>query len=227
MDSTRFINHKTILTSLERTFKEKQFDEEDILNWCQEVETLYIADPSSMVAYMEIPLAVSNFKVVLPSNIYKIRDVYFNKESYGRIAFQQIGIYLSVPNYTEDKLYINYVGTPLDKDCLPLIHKDHQAACETYCKINSFEEDALLGQINMSVFADWKQRFDGMIQSAKVSFRDWDNSRYERMNIIMGSQIPRVGYVPMANSQFEGESINDQPNQAYLPTSNYFDTEEE
>jgi hypothetical protein len=207
--------------SLERVFKEKQFDEEDILNWCQEVETLYIADPDGMVMFQEVPIEVDNGIALLPPNIYKLKDVYQKKGGQRRVSFRHIKSYLRIPDY-KGIVYLNYIGTPLDDDCYPLIHKDHQAACETYCKINSFEEDMMTGKINSNVFFDWKQRFDGMIQGAKVSFRDWDGERYEQMNIIIGSQIPKIGFVPMANDQFAGNTVNTQPEGEIIPSSSFY-----
>ena len=197
------------MSKLSQIFKLKQFDEEDILNWCQEVETIYIADPDSMAQYMEIPLEVTNGIVQLPSNIYKMLDVYNNPRDNARLTFRKVNQRLTVSNYADPVLYINYIGTPLNEDCIPLIHEDHQPACETYCKINAYAEEMLLGKINQNEYADWKIRFDGMIQSAKGSYRDYDNERLRKMDIILGSQIPKIGFMPLAHNLIEGININD------------------
>lgn len=203
-----FITHEIIYDKLSSMYKQKEFNEEDILNWCQEVETIYIADPDAMNQYMEIPLKLKSGYVELPSNIYKLLDVYDKPKSDLRLYYNKINNRLYVPKYKGETLYINYVGTPIDEDCMPLIHSDHQPACETYCKINSFAEDFLLAKINQNEYNDWKLRFDGMIQSAKGWGRRWDNQKLQHMDIIFGDQIPRIGYMPLAHSNFSGLNTN-------------------
>lgn len=171
---------------------------------------------------MNVGLDVTQNRAVLPPNVYKIKDVYPDEKYHIRASFQHIKNFLSLPDYKEDIVYINYVGTPIDKDCLPLIYKDHQAACETYCKINSFEEDVMFNKINHNLYFDWKQRFDGMIQGAKVNFRDWDNQRYEDMDIIFANQIPKVGYVPLVQHMFTGNTVNNMPDDTFIPSSSFY-----
>jgi len=101
----------------------------------------------------------------------------------------------------EDIVYINYIGTPLDGDCIPMIDRNHQAACETYCRIQAFEEDLLLGKIHQSLYFDWKQRFDGMIQGAKGGFDSWDRDDWAHMLIIMGDKIPKIGHMKLAHKE--------------------------
>ena len=190
-------------------FKTTQFNEEDILNWCQEVETIYIADPDSMILYKTIPLPLSNGFVTLPPNLYKILDVYDNPKKNNRLSYNKLPKKLYIPNVKEETIYLNYVGTPINEDCIPLIHADHQPACETFCLINHFMEDALNNKINQNMYFDWKQRFDGMIQAAKAYGRDWDAQRLQRMDIILGSQIPKIGFMPLVHNDTEYLNIND------------------
>ena len=201
---SNFITHVEIIASLQRNFKTMVIEDEDVLNWCQEVETLYVADPDSMWKYLEIPLNIVNNRVLLPSNLYKLLDVYKSPTDDTRIIYYRNGAYLNVStDYTGTTLTVNYVGTPIDKNCIPLIHADHQAACELWCKINMFEEQSLSGKINQNVYFDWKNRFDLAIQAAKVNYRDWDAKKFAGMLAIMGDMIPHIGYQELANEHLK------------------------
>lgn len=207
-----YITHDVILKSLRRNFKSIEFDEEDVLNWCQEVETLYVADPNAMVKYLEIPLNVTNTRrVKIPTNNFKLLDVYapaeYNYQGRSnrqrRVNFREQARYIVLDNdYDHDRVMINYIGTPLDDDtCLPLINADHQPACETFCKINAFEEHSAFNKISVNLYHDWKQRFDGMIQGVKGGVRGWSRDKFAKMTIIMGDKLPRIGFMTLAHRE--------------------------
>lgn len=214
-----WISHKVVFTNLQRIFKKKAFQEEDILNWCQEVEQLFVSDPDAMVQYLRIPLNVnSNRRVILPSNVFKLIDVYepvdVNQpdETGLHIGFRKMPGGLVINRDIEgNRVMINFWGTPLDDDCMPLIQRAHQPACETYCKIQSFEEDMALGKINQNLYFDWKQRFDGQIQGVKGGVEGWSSEDWAKMTIVMGDMLPRIGYMPLAHLD-----INNRPTE---PTS--------
>ena len=172
------------------------------------VETIYIADPDSMWKYLDITLPVSSGRVLLPANLYKLVDV-FNPKTKERVYFNRTGKVLKqLIDYTEPTVSINYIGTPIDDDCIPTINEDHLPACEVFCKINAFEVDALYSEINQNVYADWKVRFDNMIQGVKGGFRDWSAQEYEDMMTIQGDTIPRIGPMPLANN-FYGRNTSE------------------
>jgi len=206
------ITHEVVYQDLMEKFPNKTWNEESIYRWCQQVETIYIADPDSMVRYEEIPLKISGSKVKLPDNLYKLLDVYDNTEpenplrvGYNRqkSVLKQIIDPRTETKYEKKVIWINYVGTALDDNCIPLIDENHYPACETLCKINGFELEATYGEISMNIYMDWKQRFDGMIQGAKGDVRDWDAKTWAQMTVIMGNEIPRIGYQPLAH-QYTG-----------------------
>jgi hypothetical protein len=196
------ITHLAVLEELEGKFKNKQWDEEDVYRWCQQVETLYIADPDSMWKYLNIHLPVSGGRVLLPANLYKLDDV-FDPETKKRVRFNRAGKVLKqLINYDCDTIAINYIGTPINKDCMPVINEDHIMACETFCKISGFEGDALYNELNYNLYQDWKVRFDGMIQGVKGGFKDWSAQDYGDMMTIMGNEIPRIGYQPLVTKYY-------------------------
>ncbi len=195
-----FITHLPILEELEGKFKNKQWNEQDVLRWCQQVETLYVADPDAMFFYMNIHLTVTAGKVMLPSNLYKLQDVY-DPETEARVRYNRQGMVLKqLVDYDKDTIAVNYVGTPIDADCMPMIHEDHYPACETFCKIQGFESDVLYNEINQGIYQDWKVRFDGMIQGVKGGFRDWSSQEFGNMTVIMGNEIPKIGYMPLSQN---------------------------
>lgn len=215
-----WISHKVVFTNLQRIFKKKTFQEEDILNWCQEVEQLFVSDPDAMVQYLEIPLHVnSNRRVLLPSNVFKLIDVYEPTDVSGyngtpaHVGFRKMPGGIVINRDVEgDRVMINFWGTPLDDDCMPLIERVHQPACETYCKIQAFEEDMTMNKINQNLYFDWKQRFDGQIQGVKGGVEGWSSQDWAKMTIVMGDMLPKIGYMPLAhldinNTQIEPVSI--------------------
>ncbi len=209
------ITHEVILEDLREKFPNKDWNEESIYRWCQQTETIYIADPDSMVRYLEIPIDVTGGKVQLPANLYKLLDVYDNRDGnarrvrYNRMksVLKQLVNESDSRKYDGDVIWLNYIGTALDSNCMPLIDENHFPSCETLCKINGFELEATYGEINMSIYMDWKQRFDGMIQGAKSDIRDWDSQTWKDLLVIHGNEIPKIGYQPLAHKYTNNGTI--------------------
>lgn len=209
------ITHEVVYQDLMEKFPNKTWNEESIYRWCQQVETIYIADPDSMVRYEEVPLKITSGKVKLPDNLYKLLDVFDNTEpklprriKYNRqkSVLKQLVDPMHLKKYKGEVIWINYIGTALDDNCMPLIDENHYPACETFCKINGFELEVTYGEIAQSVYFDWKTRFDGMIQGAKGDIRDWDAKTWAELTVIHGNEIPRIGYQPLAH-QYTGNGI--------------------
>ena len=167
---TDYITHEPIFRELEAKFPMKSWNEEDIYRWCQQVETIYIADPDTMYKYLEIPLDVVKGKVRLPDNLYKLIDVYWirdydpqraklyqveNRVDYLKMNTVLKHLKMGSKRFEEDVVWINYIGTPMGDDCIPLIYEPHYPACETFCKIQGFEGDILHGTINSSLYMVW------------------------------------------------------------------------
>lgn len=199
---SQYVTHLAVLEELEAKFKNKKWDEEDVYKWCQQVETLFIADPDSMWRYVDINLPVVSGKVLLPTNLYKLLDV-FDPVTKLRVRFNRMGKVLKqLIDYEEDTISINYIGTPIGDDCMPLIDEDHIIACETLCKINGFESELLYGEITQNLYYDWKNRFDLMIQSVKGGYRNWSAQDFGDMMTIHGNEIPKIGYQPLITKYY-------------------------
>jgi len=199
-----YITHEAVLRELEDQFPDKKWDEAMVYRWCQQIETLYIADPDAMWKYMEIPLnVVNNSKFYLPDNLYKLLDVFDKNNNNVRVRYNRQGnVVKNLYNFEGDVIWVNYIGTPMNtKTCIPYIHETHFIACVTLCQLNGFKAESLYTQsgINLSTYNTWEQRFDGMIQAPKADVRDWGAQEFADMTIIMGDEIPKIGFQPLAH----------------------------
>jgi len=207
----QYITHEPILEGLRVKYKNKKWNERFVFRWCQQIETLHIADPDSMWKYLEIPLAVTQGKFYLPDNLYKLLDVYDKNSNSKRVRYNRQGkLIKQLIDFEEDVIWINYIGTPMDlKSCMPLIDANHYIACETLCIINGFAEEAMFSQsgLNQNEYQDLKLRFDNQIQAPKSDMRNWGSQDFADMVIIMGDEIPKIGFQPLANNYTNNATI--------------------
>ncbi len=217
VNSNYLISPETIQADLSRVFKSKIFDLHDIIEWCGIAETRYIKDIDLMVPVYEVPLTVVNSQALLPCNIYRILDVYDGNSTLIDFKFNSHGTYLvnlkyrdRDSAYTEDTIYINYMGTPIDEDTgYPLIIKGHENACEMFCKIRAFEEDAVLGKISYPMWDSWNMKFSGMISNAAQNpYRHKTKVYLKELEIIKGDMFPQIGKLVLSHKKnYRGGSI--------------------
>jgi hypothetical protein len=219
---SNYITHEPIYRELEGKFSNKRWNEEDVYRWCQQVVNVYIADPDTMFKYLQVPLSVSNKGALLPANVSRLLDVYWVRnykegqeileENTVRLKYNRMDrvlkqLHMNGKRFEEDVVWVNYIGAAIDtKSCMPLIFEPYYPACETFCKIQGFEAEMLMGKINGNLYFDWKQRFDLMIQGVKSDMKLWDSQEYANMTIIMGNEIPKIGYQPLAH-KYTGDGV--------------------
>lgn len=201
-----YVDHKVVLAMIRSRFKTLEFIEEDIMNFCQEAER-EIGDVENMVKFIEIPVPLeNNYRGLLPCNIYRILDVYSRpKDNTSRILFNRNkdGRYLYVESkYKLDKVYMNYVGNPVNKNGLPLIVRGHEMACMYYALYNSLMESAMLGKIDGNMWAMIRNESPLRIASAVGSVRHMTHEDWNHLNIIQGNMIPKIGNISLLNTQF-------------------------
>lgn len=193
--NNKYIDHRVIMGNLMSLFKQKDFNEPDIINWCQEVETRDIGDVDNMVKFVQVPLKVDNFvSADLPCNIYRILDVFNANETPIPFTTSQNGsklIFRKELNLTG--VYINYVGMPVSEDGTPLIVRGHENACLYKCITNAFMEDFALGKISQGAYALWEQKATGYILEASSNRRHYTREDWNNLNIIQGNLIPKIG----------------------------------
>lgn len=208
-NNSKYVSAEVIMADLARKYKSFEWDLDDVIEWCAQVETNYIPEVNQMVHYVKVPLTVTSRQVELPCNIHRILDVYDSDEA--RVQYYNNGAFLvDLRDDTGEELddsvetiYINYVGLPLDDDGIPLILKGHEPACETFCKINFFEEKVALGEFSPDLWEKWNQQFSGQITSAKQSVRHMDRYDIDKLNIIKGNMIIKIGSMPIKQNTFE------------------------
>jgi len=214
-NSVYFISPEVIWADLTRYITTKEISVYDVVELCAQVETRYIQDIDLMTNIYEVPLTVINSQALLPCNIFKILDIYDGYETPIDFSLSATGAYLtglkyqnSGSNYTDDTVYINYKGTNLDPETgYPLIAKGHENACETFCKIRLFEEDALFGKINMSMYANYQQQFSGQISNALQNpYRQQVANYLKNIETIRGNMIPQIGRLELSHKKFRSNN---------------------
>ncbi len=210
VNSSFFISPEVIQADLSRVYKRKHFDIDDIVEWCGIAETRYIKDIDLMCPVYEVPLSIVNGSALLPCNVYRLLDVYDGYGSLISFTKNSSGAYIGnfkyngqTNAYTEDIIYINYMGTPVEETTgYPLIIKGHENACEMFCKIRSFEEDAVLGNISYSVIDRWENRFSGLLAHvAQNPYKQKTQQAIKELDYIRGDMFPSIGKVVLAHQK--------------------------
>lgn len=202
-----YINHRVIMASLARSHKRKNWLDAEIMEWCQECLNNIITDIETMATYIEIGLAVPQTgpdknMVYTPCNIFRLLDVFNSSGS--RIDYSYNGSYIILPSdNTLTEIFINYKGTPIDDDGIPLIPKTQQLACETYCKIKAYEEDVAYGDFNGEIWMNWKNELPNMIAAGKNDWRFMDRHAIDKLNIIHGNLVPVIANIKLVHKEFE------------------------
>jgi len=211
----KYFDHLYIKNRLARQFKQKQFNDDDVLVWCQEVELEVLADVENMVTYDRVDIVLCNGILTLPCNVYRLLDVYDSSEN--RILYQSNGknLYglmdMNGNTITDDTtIYINYKGNAIDLETgIPLCLRSHEFVCENYCKIKAFEEDILLQKISASMYQYWTTQLAGMITATKQNYMHKDRAQVNDIAIIHGNMISRIGHLPLAHTMFIQQDSND------------------
>ncbi len=202
-----YVTHKVILASLARVHKKKNWQEPEIMEWCQECLNNIVIDVETMAQYIGVGLSVpqtgpNKNMVYTPCNIFRILDVFDSGSN--RIVYSYNGSYIILPSTnTLSTIYINYIGTPIDDNGIPLIPKSQIIACETYCKLKAFEEDVAYGEFDASLYMMWDQKLTNMISAGKNDWRFKDRYAIDKLNIIHGNLVPVIANIKLAHKEFE------------------------
>jgi hypothetical protein len=207
----QYVTSEVIAGRLNSQFRTFEFDRSLVAEYCARVEVEHFGDIDTMWKFEEIPLIVGFEKsVLLPCNVYRIIEVYDENED--RITYNKTNTHLfALKNITNgddykegDTVYINYIGIPVDTVTGEiLIPSGHELACETFCKVKFFEEDAMLRKIDPNMWREWNILFSNQVMAAKSSYRHRDKTHDEQLNIIRGNMLAMIGRMPFSHNQFE------------------------
>jgi len=167
-----FIRPEEIMMDLSRTYKNKNFSLHDIIEWCMQVETEHICDVDIMNKYV-LTTEIANGKIVLPNNVYRILSIYDDNNVPLRKSAVS-GIYIhGLSEYNGKILNVEFLGVPLDDDCMPLIAASHKMACMQYVIMQLFAEEADYDISKWKMQSFRKEEFSAMVTAAKQGYREW------------------------------------------------------
>lgn len=167
-----FIRPEEIYMDIARTYKSRSFSLYDVIEWCMQVETDHICDVDIMIRY-EATMRVSKGRIDLPNNIYRILLI---EDEYGKLIERKAitGSYIhGLGKYEGQRIRIEFLGVPLDYDCMPLVAASHRDACRRYVIIQLFEDEAASDFSLYKIQANRWTEFAGIVLKAKQGFREW------------------------------------------------------
>jgi len=205
-DNSKYTDHLNILARLTRYIKQKEFHPDDVMEWCQEVETDYLGDVDNMFLFLQVPLVVTNYAAKLPCNVHRVIDIYTDPNDNGSIVFaNNDGAKLFLGNwYNKDYVYINYYGTPINDQGVPMIIRGHEQACEAYCILKVYYEDILNDKVSTRSAVEMKEEFRNKLNMARrMVFRHMTREDVNKGVIIRHSMITHIGNLALKQKEFE------------------------
>ena len=195
-----YTDHLDIMTRLASFITQKNVQEADIMEWCQQAEVEFIKDMTSFWKYLNVKLQVKNNTAQLPCNVFRILDVFSSPDNnQSRISYGGNRGFIFLPDYNNDYIYINFIGTPINDDGMPMIAKGHEQACETYCLLRMFAEDSIYRKIDPNLYNLWEQKFQGQVTNIKQSVRRFDRNKMNVLNAMKYS-VMRIGNLRLASN---------------------------
>ena len=212
-ESQRYTNHLLILNRLTRPIREsgKAILEQDVIEWCQEIETEICPNADHMFRYIGFELEVEGNKCIIPCNAWRILDVYTDSQNnVSRIAGNNVGKwYVFSPHLKLTKVYMDFVGTAFDEeDGYPLILKGHEQACYWYCMYNIFLNEFLGGRMNGVAWNEIKQNKENeIIACQSSSVRHKTRQDLNNLQKIQFNAIPVPARMRLIGNMFKGSNV--------------------
>ena len=206
IQNNKYSSYRVVHSELNRIYKHKPFDINDVQEWCAQVETRYTDNADTLVHFLQICLTVENGMALTPCNITRILDIYSDPDNENSVVnASDNGVYLIMPvDYSLDYVYINYVGCPINEEGEILILKGHEEVCKTYCKINHFEEDVTNRKFDANIWAMWDTKFSNQVKNARYDvFRNWTRDKFNQLNVIHGNMVPKIGGLVLYHLNFK------------------------
>lgn len=205
-NDSRYVSHHVIYADITRKHRQKTINIDDVMEWCGICETRYTKDVDLMAWFVAVDLEVDtdNKRALLPCNVFRIFDVFSDEnDDSSRVEYYNTGTYLSLPeDYALDYVFITYAGIPVNELGEPLIIKGHENACETFCKLQIFEEDVCYGKFDKDMYLRWDDKFSGQLINAKTDMRHFDRDHFNKLIVIRGNMIPKIGVLSLYHNNF-------------------------
>lgn len=206
VNNQKYSNHRVVMGRVEHALSQlslgSALSEDDIIEWCAECETDYIADYNFFVPFRQVGVKVERNVAKLPCNIYRIEDVY--AQGGVRVSYYNDGSYLDLGrNFRGNVVFLNYLGVPVDKEGIPLVGKGHEQACTTFCIMQSLLPFHIAGTLkNPMIYAEYEDRLNYQCIASRNGYRHKDRNELNKMDIIFGNMIPKIGSLQLVHEAF-------------------------
>jgi len=195
-----WITVDVIKQMLSSRFKTKEWQEQEILEWCMEVETMHLVDVDTFAKFVEVCIPVQNKRFRKPCNLYRWLDIYssagdpqskVNNDTRSLTAWVKLD-----DDFTGDYVYVNYIGTKVDElTGQPLINRYHRLACMFYCAQQAFMEESMLGIFPAQAYQLLQDGYSAACYNAAdlEAYRNMQRQDFTNLSIIQGNALPRIG----------------------------------
>jgi hypothetical protein len=203
MNNNKYFSAEKIFARLSRNQKQKMLNYSigDIIEWCAEIEIEVIGDAPQFEKFEDVELTVIDGTALLPCNIYRIKDIFLStgKRIMGvhndgdKLIFSENEYYPA----TGEKIYINYLGIPLDKKGYPVMLKGHEQALYWGCVVRMYEEDYSTGNIHPNVYNDFTIRYESALNAAGSGMRHRSKNELKDYMAVILNAIQKPNRLPL------------------------------
>lgn len=206
--NSEYISPLAIGSRIARRHKSKKLDDNDIIEWCMEVECDILGDVGRMYKYLGFPLAVNNFRAKIPCNLWKVRDIYLIEDDpSSRINFTRMDGYFGFnPTMAADTVYIDYDGIPIDLETgIPMVAAGHEIACEAYCILSLYTDDIMNKRLDINEGMRLEQKAQAELLAC---FGSWDYQHKTRDDMnrehsIHYNLVPKPAALKLLSGQYK------------------------
>lgn len=185
-----------------KLWKNTVVNKNDVFEECIDVETNYIKD-GDLLAHCEAFPLVANKTTGLansPCNMIRVIEIYDENDNDIKYSITGSNKIKLVGDY--QKAYINYLGTKVNDEGIPVIHQGHVNAMVTFCIMKRLEEQMLLGNVPMGLHDKYEKKFSNQITHIKQSAQYKDKQHYDNVNIIRFNMLKKVGQKRLTKNMF-------------------------
>jgi hypothetical protein len=151
----KYYNYKTVASKITNLFKNIQFDEDVIAQWCAEC-CMNLGQFEFFEYKASVLIPVTNHMAEVPCDLYQLKRVYFNFCPYNAYTHDGVFIKTKIPN---GEIAIDYLAIKMDSEGLPIILFQQLDACLWFCIHNLILEPFLMGKIDANKYQMVEQKY--------------------------------------------------------------------
>jgi len=203
MNNQKYFSGEKIFARLSRNYKTKMLSHSigDIIEWCAEIEVEVLGHAIQFVKFQDVELTVIDGKALLPCNIYRLTDIFLHSgkrlmsvhNDGDKLSFGEDGY---VPADGE-KIYINFMGIPLDEKGYPMFLKGHEQALYWGCVVRMFEEDYAMQRIHPNIYNDITIRYESALNASGTGMRHHSKNDLKNYMAVILNAIQKPNRMPL------------------------------